>query len=150
MAAAFRTQARAVLTFYLDEVHALGAELSLAAELAQVSPELQALADAARDPSPHRADEPYRRALTGVYARLAATHQKPGRRPRAGAAPPSRPNPIPAPTPSRPDLKTLHDSLVSHHGGVFADDRLSDLITAVEVFGFHMATLDMRQNADGA
>ena len=35
----------------------------------------QALADRARDPSPHRSDEPYRRALTGVYARLAATHE---------------------------------------------------------------------------
>ncbi|GAW41993.1 Phosphoenolpyruvate carboxylase [Brevundimonas sp. SH203] len=147
MAAAFRTQARAVLAFYLDEVHALGAELSLAAELAQVSPELQALADAARDPSPHRADEPYRRALTGVYARLAATHQA------LGDAPPPRraaveAEPYSGPDAFEADLKTLHDSLVSHHGGVFANDRLSDLITAVEVFGFHMATLDMRQNAD--
>ena len=73
LAAAFRTQSRAVLGYYLEEVHALGAELSLAAELAQVSPELAVLADAAHDPSPHRADEPYRRALTGVYGRLAAT-----------------------------------------------------------------------------
>ena len=44
LSAAFRSQARAVLAFYLDEVHALGAELSLAAELADVSPALAALA----------------------------------------------------------------------------------------------------------
>nr|WP_314433067.1 phosphoenolpyruvate carboxylase [uncultured Brevundimonas sp.] len=144
---AFRTQSRAVLNFYLDEVHALGAELSLAAELAEVSPALQALADAAQDPSPHRADEPYRRALTGVYARLAATYEKLG-----GSPPPRRPlvvaEPYSGPDAFEADLKVLHDSLIAQHGGVFADDRLTDLMTAVEVFGFHMATLDLRQNSD--
>ncbi|WP_349680727.1 phosphoenolpyruvate carboxylase [Brevundimonas sp. UBA7534] len=147
LAAAFRSQARAVLAFYLDEVHALGAELSLAAELAEVSPELAALADAAHDPSPHRADEPYRRALTGIYARLAATHEA-----LAAAPPPRRASvsgePYAGPDAFEADLKVLHDSLMSHHGGVFAQDRLTDLITAVEIFGFHMATLDLRQNSD--
>ncbi|UQV19848.1 phosphoenolpyruvate carboxylase [Brevundimonas albigilva] len=146
LAAAFRSQARAVLAFYLDEVHALGAELSLAVELAAVSPELAALADAAHDPSPHRADEPYRRALTGIYARLAATHEA-----LAEAPPPRRPSvsgeAYAGPDAFEADLKVLHDSLVSHHG-VFAQDRLTDLITAVEIFGFHMATLDLRQNSD--
>ncbi|KAK0331490.1 hypothetical protein LTR94_028715, partial [Friedmanniomyces endolithicus] len=129
------------------ETHALGAELSLAAELAKVSPELGALADAAHDPSPHRADEPYRRALTGVYARLAASYEALG-----GAPPPRRAavkaEPYEGPDAFEADLKVLHESLISHHGGVFADDRLGDLITAVEIFGFHMATLDLRQNAD--
>ncbi|WP_271165344.1 phosphoenolpyruvate carboxylase [Brevundimonas intermedia] len=147
LAAAFRTQSRAVLGYYLDEVHTLGAELSLAAELAEVSPELAALADAAHDPSPQRADEPYRRALTGVYARLAATYEA-----RGGTPPPRRAvvaaDPYSGPDAFEADLRILHDSLVNHHGGVFADDRLNDLITAVEIFGFHMATLDLRQNSD--
>src|SRR5690606_9556029 len=34
------------------------------------------------------------------------------------------------------------------HGQVFADDSLMRLITAVDIFGFHMATLDLRQNSD--
>jgi phosphoenolpyruvate carboxylase len=46
------------LGHYLDELHALGAELSISSTLAPVSPELTRLADASRDPSPHRADEP--------------------------------------------------------------------------------------------
>jgi phosphoenolpyruvate carboxylase len=41
--------------------------------LVGISPALQALADASPDASAHRADEPYRRALVGMYARLAAT-----------------------------------------------------------------------------
>lgn len=145
--AAFRTQARAVLSFYLEAVHALGGELSLSGDLARVSPDLQALADASGDASPHRADEPYRRALSQIYARLAATHLE-----LADGTPP-RPAGFEAPAYKGPealeaDLRLLRDSLVQGHGAAFADDGLSRLIAAVQAFGFHLATLDLRQNAD--
>jgi phosphoenolpyruvate carboxylase len=70
---ALARQSEVALRFYLTEVHALGAELSISQMLAGVTPEMQALADASPDKNPHREDEPYRRALTGIYARLAAT-----------------------------------------------------------------------------
>ena len=47
--------------------------LSISIELAPAGEALSALADAAHDPGRARGDEPYRRALTGIYARLAAT-----------------------------------------------------------------------------
>jgi phosphoenolpyruvate carboxylase len=147
LSAAFRSQARAALRHYLDEVNALGAELSLSGSMGAVSPELAALAGASGDRSPHRADEPYRRALSEIYARLAATHPvltgQPAPRAATFAA-----EPYPGPDAFRADLAVLRDSLIAHHGAVFADDRLSRLVTAVDVFGFHMATLDLRQNAD--
>ncbi|MGO4687967.1 phosphoenolpyruvate carboxylase [Brevundimonas sp. 2YAF1] len=148
MSAAFRTQSRAVLRFYLDEVNALGEELSLSADLTTVTPELAALVGTSGDASIQRADEPYRRALSQIYARLSATH----------LALTGGPAPLPAqfdaapyddgPDAFRADLTVLHDSLVRTHGAVFADDRLARLITAADVFGFHMATLDLRQNSD--
>lgn len=147
LSAAFRTQARAALRHYLDEINALGAELSLSGSLSGISPELAALAAASGDRSPHRADEPYRRALSEIYARLAATHPVltglPAPRAAAFAA-----EPYAGPAAFRADLAVLRDSLVANHGSVFADDRLARLVTAVDVFGFHMATLDLRQNAD--
>jgi len=147
LAAAMATAARAVLGFYLDEVHALGAELSLSGALTPISPELKALAGASDDASPHRADEPYRRALTEIYARLAATHRH-----LTGIAAP-RPAGFEAPVYDGPDafraeLGILQSSLIATHGQVFADDSLARLITAVDIFGFHMATLDLRQNSD--
>ena len=51
----------------------LGAELSLAAHLADVSEDLRALAERSPDTSPHRSGEPYRLAVSGIYARLTAT-----------------------------------------------------------------------------
>ena len=145
--AAFRSQARAALGFYLDEVHALGAELSLSIDLTRVTPELAALAQGSGDASIQRADEPYRRALSQIYARLSAAY------PALTGEPTPRPARFEAPAYDGPDafradLNILHDSLVRTHGAVFADDRLARLITAADVFGFHMATLDLRQNSD--
>jgi len=92
MRAALGAQAGAVLNHYLHEVHLLGSELSISALLRPAGAALQRLAAASPDPSPHRLDEPYRRALTGVYARLHATAQSLGLglqlRPPLGAAPP--------------------------------------------------------------
>src|SRR5690606_41182919 len=63
-----------VQTCALPILHALGKELSVSTELAQVSDEVRALADSSGDAYAGRRDEPYRRALVGVYARLAATY----------------------------------------------------------------------------
>src|SRR5690606_22933501 len=71
---ALRTAARAVLGTYLAQVHALGKELSVSTELARVSDEVRALAEASGDTYAGRRDEPCRRALVGIYSRLAATY----------------------------------------------------------------------------
>src|SRR5882762_1656024 len=63
---------QALLTDYLEQLNAIGAELSLSSELAAVSEPLAALAESSGDLNAARADEPYRRAITGMYARLAA------------------------------------------------------------------------------
>jgi phosphoenolpyruvate carboxylase len=71
--ATLRAQSSRALKFYLDEVHKLGGELSLDSTLVPVSDALAALAARSPDRSANRRDEPYRRAITGIYARLAAT-----------------------------------------------------------------------------
>ncbi|HXV01332.1 MAG TPA: phosphoenolpyruvate carboxylase [Caulobacteraceae bacterium] len=146
MGGALRRQSRAALTLYLEAIHRLGAELSISAGLAEVSPGLKALALAAHDPSPHRADEPYRQALTGIYARLAAAY--PG---LTGEAPPRPGGASAAPylcaDELKGDLETVLASLIGHHGEVFSRGPLPDLIRAVDCFGFHLASLDMRQNS---
>ena len=91
MRGTLRLQSSRVMNFYLEELHVLGAELSLAAHLADVSDELRALAGRSPDTSPHRSGEPYRLAVSGIYARLTATalraggrdHPASGRRGRA-------------------------------------------------------------------
>ena len=142
---AFARQARAALDSHLARINALGAELSISASLAQTTPELQALADRSPDTSPNRADEPYRRALTGIYARLAAAY--PGLTGGSVRVSPFTSTPYTSPDELKADLQVLQDALIAQHGEVFAEGALPDLIRAVDCFGFHLATLDMRQNS---
>src|SRR4029079_17346329 len=70
---ALARQSETALNFYLAEVHELGTELSISATISAVTPELLALSAREPDPSDYRQDEPYRRALSGIHARLTAT-----------------------------------------------------------------------------
>ena len=144
---ALRRQAEVALRHYLTEVHYLGGELSLSARLVQVSPEMQQLAESSPDTSEHRQDEPYRRALTGIYARLAATLREltGGEAARHAVAPQ---NPYTDAGEFLADLRVIEASLRSHRGAPLAAQRLHPLVRAVEVFGFHLATVDLRQSSD--
>jgi phosphoenolpyruvate carboxylase len=144
---ALRRQCELALRHYLTEVHYLGGEMSLSATLVDVSVEMQALAERSPDHSEHRVDEPYRRALTGMYARLAATLRDltGGQAARHAIAPQ---NPYPNAEEFLADLRTIAESLTDKHGAALIAQRLGPLIRAVEVFGFHLATVDLRQSSD--
>jgi phosphoenolpyruvate carboxylase len=145
---ALSRSAEVAISHYLDMLHALGAELSISTELARSTPEVEKLAEASGDSSPARADEPYRRAITGVYARLAATY-----RTLVGRNPPRAPvreaEAYADPQAFRADLVDIAHSLSGGGQRALASGgALGRLIRAVETFGFHLATLDLRQNAD--
>ena len=147
LAYAVQAQARVAFEHYLGEVHQLGAELSLCTRLVTPSDRLLELAREARDANPHRSDEPYRQALIGIYARLAATarelaHCSPPRAAHAEAIPYGEPADFAA------DLDTIADSLAAHASAELAEVRLRPLRRALDVFGFHLASIDLRQNSD--
>ena len=144
---ALKRQSEVALRHYLTELHELGAELSISARLTSVSPAMQALAERSPDRNEHRMDEPYRRALTGMYARLAATlHELTGTEALRHAVAPQ--DPYAAPEELLADLRTIEASLKSHHAEALIAPRLKPLIRALQVFGFHLATLDLRQSSD--
>ncbi|MCU0924601.1 MAG: phosphoenolpyruvate carboxylase [Hydrogenophaga sp.] len=144
---ALHSQADMVLRHHLTQLHHLGAELSVSAMLASVSPDMKALAERSPDTNAHRQDEPYRRALTGMYARLAATLKAltGGEAARHAVAPQ---DPYTSAGELLADLRTIEASLVAHHGAALTRSRLRPLIRAVQVFGFHLATIDLRQSSD--
>ena len=142
-----RMQSTRACRFYLDELHELGAELSLSNTIVGVSPELRELAGRSPDRSPHRREEPYRLAISGIYARVAATARAldlfvAERRP-AGEAPPYR-----NAAEFRDELRILDQSLSKNGSRVLARGRLRSLRRAIDCFGFHLASIDLRQNSD--
>ncbi len=144
---ALKRQSEVALRHYLTELHELGAELSISARLAQITPAMQQLAERSPDQNVHRLDEPYRRALTGMYARLAATlHELTGTEALRHAVAPQ--DPYANPEELLADLRVIESSLRHHHAQALIPQRLAPLMRAVQVFGFHLATLDLRQSSD--
>ncbi|MGE2834466.1 phosphoenolpyruvate carboxylase [Mycobacterium sp. SMC-4] len=130
---------------YFGELTALEQELSMSKRLVQPSAALLELAEACDEAA--RADEPYRRALRVVHARLTATareilDRQPEHELDLGL------QPYPTPGEVLADLDIVDASLRSHGSAVLADDRLARLRESVRVFGFHLCGLDMRQNSD--
>jgi phosphoenolpyruvate carboxylase len=124
---------------YRADVRALAATLGVASALVQASPEL--LASIARDEE-HLADyttqigaqnegEPYRRKLSFVWWRLGNDGYD-------------------SPDELAADLDLIDLSLRANRGARIADGALADLRRRVEIFGFHLAKLDLRLHASEA
>ncbi|QJQ05590.1 phosphoenolpyruvate carboxylase [Undibacterium piscinae] len=140
-------QATRALKFYLDELHTLGSQLSMATLLVHVSAELKSLAERSPDHSPHRSDEPYRLAVSGMYARLASTYtQLLGLTPAIPAS--GEAQAYASAEELSADLDIVHASLLANGSAALARGRLRHLRRAVKVFGFYLAPLDLRQNSD--
>ncbi len=135
------------LDYYLSETNLLSSRLSLSCRLVDISPELAMFADNSPDQAESREDEPYRRALLAIYARLVATTEHLGHRVQhlhpvsKDVAPYSNAEEFIA------ELNIVIHSL-EHHGALYLSrGRMAELRRAAEVFGFHLAPLDMRQHS---
>jgi phosphoenolpyruvate carboxylase len=140
-------QARLILESYLADLHELGKELALSDRIRPAPADIEAMAAASGDDSPYRRDEPYRRAVAGLYSRLAASA-------RALTGLQAVPAPVsvsPAyadPAELAADLDRIADGLQRQGAGRLAAGRLRELRRKVGLFGFHLAPIDLRQNSD--
>ncbi|MGL4305483.1 MAG: phosphoenolpyruvate carboxylase [Mycobacteriaceae bacterium] len=139
--------AATALAYHLEQLSYLEQELSMSARLVPISEQLHALADKSGDNSPFRADEPYRRALRGIRSRLTATAKVLLDEPLPHALDVSAES-YHDPQQLLGDLSVVDKALRAHGNHSIADDRLATLCNAIEVFGFHLSGLDLRQNSE--
>ena len=144
---AMKQHSRVVFDYYLEQVHALGAELPLSTHLVKISTQLKDLAEGSSDRSEQRLDEPYRRVLVGIYARLAATAEALNGQ-EALRHPAAKGKPYGNATELVMDLETISSSLVANKASELARGRLRDTLHAARAFRFHLAPIDLRQNSD--
>jgi phosphoenolpyruvate carboxylase len=127
---------RLLLRRYRDEVRALAAEVGISSNLTDVSDELREsiardereLPEIAAELADQNLDEPYRRKLSFVWRRLDADAYASADEFAA-------------------DLAVLDRSLRANRAGRVADGALAALRRRVELFGFHLAKLDVRVHA---
>jgi phosphoenolpyruvate carboxylase len=132
---------------HLRDLRRLAINLSMSAKLVTVSDRVRTLAEHSADESPFRLEEPYRRALNGMYARLASTARAviglvPGAEPRADLPPYENPSEL------VDELLAVEESLAEHGAGPLATALVAPVRRSVEAFGFHLAGLDLRQNSE--
>ncbi len=145
---AVKENSKIAIQFYLDEIELLRAELSQSTNLVDVSKDLYNLALQSPNESQHRADELYRRALTGIKSRVLATSRSLNENDNSK----SKDNRSVAPYLNveefSTDLEVILKSLKANGGRRAADGRLSTLFWASKIFGFHLCPIDMRQHSD--
>lgn len=144
-----QAQALRVFQHYFEEVENIYRDLSMSITMTDVTDELQALADESGEVSPHRTKEPYRRALTAVNDRLLATAYNLCE--DKDLLPPKRKNVIDNPYKNcaefTEDLEIIADSLIKNNSEFLVKGKLENLISATKIFGFHLATIDLRQDS---
>ena len=144
-----QAQALKLFQHYLAEIQLLYRDLSMSITMTNVSEEVKELAEASGEVSPHRTNEPYRRALTTIKDRLLATAYNlcenteflPPKRENASN------NPYKYSEEFTKDLQIIADSLAKNNSSLLVKGKLLNLITATKIFGFHLATIDLRQDS---
>lgn len=136
-------QSEVALNYYLTELQVLASQLSLAENMTDCSESLRRLAERSSDRSPHREHELYRRAIYGIHSRLCATQTR-----LASGTMVALAEPYPSAQSLLVDLDIVSESLIDHGSRVLARGRLRQLRRAVNVFGFSLAPVDLRQNSD--
>jgi phosphoenolpyruvate carboxylase len=136
IAAALERSRSLALAQYRIEVRALAVELSSSRSLVEVSDELEQsiardegeLPGYAAEIGARNTREPYRRKLSFMWWRLGNDGYR-------------------QPAELLDDLRVIRESLTEHGGARIAEGRVARLERMVEVFGFHLAKLDVRLHA---
>ena len=144
-----QAQALRLFQHYLDEVSLIYRDLSISNVMVDISEDLKKLSDMAGEVSPHRVNEPYRCALTAINDRLLATAYNlcenkevlPAKRKNIPDNPYSNSEEF------TKDLKIIADSLIKNNAEFLVKGNLQNLISATKIFGFHLATIDLRQDS---
>ncbi len=144
-----QSQASKLFDYYLSQLTILYRDYSLSSRHVSVSDELLRLASEATPISAHRLDEPYRNAITRIkdkllntaYVLLEETSELPLRRSGADGTPYRYPEEF------TNDLIVIQSSLLSNNSPYLVRGGLRKLIIASKVFGFHLASIDVRQDS---
>ena len=137
-----RIQSQVILDYYLSSLDQLYRRYSFSSDLVAVTPELAALAEASEDYSIFRQKEPYRKALNTIKNRLCASKSSilgEGTQIQAQAYPDAET--------FKADLNLVLAALKSDGKESHTLAPLESLIVCVEIFGFHLASIDLRQDS---
>ncbi|MGT2771500.1 phosphoenolpyruvate carboxylase [Streptococcus marimammalium] len=134
------TQAEVILNYYIEKVQSLYALFSISVTISKTSKELEELAECSSDTSEFREKEPYRRAFHYIQLKLTNT--------LTYLTQDKKITPLYlSVTEFEKDLLVIKDSLLVNNGQNLIKGDFGELLQAVDIFGFYLASIDLRQDS---
>ncbi|CCK85866.1 Phosphoenolpyruvate carboxylase [Lactobacillus equicursoris DSM 19284 = JCM 14600 = CIP 110162] len=144
-------QSEVIFDYYIKAVNSLYRTISISTSYVQPTPEVAELSKLSGDNSQFRVNEPYRRAFYYIESRLVHTEKDLlGKTSKASVVKEADAEKAPAYKDAaafKEDLEAIKRSLIQNHDRAVTSGEYDDLLEAIDVFGFHLATIDMRQDS---
>ncbi|HGS3952923.1 TPA: phosphoenolpyruvate carboxylase [Streptococcus pneumoniae] len=134
------TQCEVIMNYYDKKIYQLYREFSLSTSIVTVSKQVREMARQSKDNSIYREKELYRRALFDIQSKIQATKTYLIEDEEVGTR-------YETANDFYKDLIAIRDSLLENKGESLISGDFVELLQAVEIFGFYLASIDMRQDS---
>ncbi|HGJ6001960.1 TPA: phosphoenolpyruvate carboxylase [Streptococcus pneumoniae] len=134
------TQCEVIMNYYDKKIYQLYREFSLSTSIVNVSKQVREMARQSKDNSIYREKELYRRALFDIQSKIQATKTYLIEDEEVGTR-------YETANDFYKDLIAIRDSLLENKGESLISGDFVELLQAVEIFGFYLASIDMRQGS---
>lgn len=134
------TQCEVIMNYYDKKIYQLYREFSLSTSIVNVSKQVREMARQSKDNSIYREKELYRRALFDIQSKIQATKTHLIEDEEVGTR-------YETANDFYKDLIAIRDSLLENKGESLISGDFVELLQAVEIFGFYLASIDMRQDS---
>lgn len=134
------TQCEVIMNYYDKKIYQLYREFSLSTSIVNVSKQVREMARQSKDNSIYREKELYRRALFDIQSKIQATKTYLIEDEEVGTR-------YETANDFYKDLIAIRNSLLENKGESLISGDFVELLQAVEIFGFYLASIDMRQDS---
>ena len=133
-------QCELITTYYIEKLNSLYRTFSMSSHVTKGSKELEDLANRSSDTSEYREKESYRRALSYIKEKLENTRAYLLEDKEAEDKYLTADEFI-------ADLTIIEKSLLENKGEILVTGEFEELLNVVKIFGFYLASIDMRQDS---
>ena len=133
-------QCELITTYYIEKLNSLYRTFSMSSHVTKGSKELEELANCSSDTSEYREKELYRRAISYIKDKLENTKEYLLHDVKTGEKYLTADEFI-------VDLTIIEKSLLENKGEILVTGEFEELLNVVKIFGFYLASIDMRQDS---
>ena len=133
-------QCELIITYYMNQLDILYRTFSMSSQLIKESEDLRQLADKSKDSSVYREKEYYRKAIYYIREKLSNTK-------KYLLNNVDNDEKYLTAEELEQDLLIIKNSLLENNGETLIKGDFEELLSAVKIFGFYLASIDMRQDS---